>query len=146
MALAAASETKRLSRGNALSGYRSDGRSLLEGNPVDGRPGPYADEHTRNVVGLSLVQRGDVPTRIASRTGPELITSRNAAGTLRCQTGSGRREQLLSSFVYLSGNCLTPRSNIGRCILRSTQKNRLPSICCIGGCLRQRCVTVTQTH
>jgi hypothetical protein len=53
------------------------------------------------VVGLSLVQRGDVPTRIASRTGPELITSRNAAGTLRCQTGSGRREQLLSSLVYL---------------------------------------------
>jgi hypothetical protein len=39
----------------ALSGYRSDGRSLLEGHPADGRPGPRADEHARKVVGLSLV-------------------------------------------------------------------------------------------
>jgi len=42
---------------HALSGQIPGGRSLLEGHPNEGRPGPYADEHTRKVVGLSLASR-----------------------------------------------------------------------------------------
>ncbi len=51
-------------RMTALSGYRSDGRSILEGPPDEGMPGLHADEHARKVMGLSLVQRGEVPARI----------------------------------------------------------------------------------
>ena len=62
--------TKRLSGGNALSGYRSDGRSLLEGNPVEGRPGPYADEHTRQSGGAIVgpTRRCSNPNRLSDMT------------------------------------------------------------------------------
>jgi DNA invertase Pin-like site-specific DNA recombinase len=42
---------------HALSGHRPGGRSLLEGHPGERRPGPYASEHTRKVVGLFLASR-----------------------------------------------------------------------------------------
>ncbi len=38
------------------------------------------------VVGLLLVQRGHVPTRMLSRTAPQGITHWNLAGTLVCRT------------------------------------------------------------
>ncbi len=37
---------------NALLDYRPGGRSIPEGHPCEGMPGPYANEHTWNVVGL----------------------------------------------------------------------------------------------
>lgn len=61
--MAPATQAERMT---ALSGYRSDGRSILEGHPDEGMPGPHADEHARKVMGLSLVQRGEVPARIMS--------------------------------------------------------------------------------
>jgi hypothetical protein len=66
-----------------------------------------------NVEGLPLAQRSDVPTRITSRARPETITGRDARGTLTGWTVLGRWEQLLSWFVYKSGNCLTPRAEQG---------------------------------
>ena len=67
----------------ALSGYRSLGRSIQEGKPIDRMPGPYADEHTRSkVVGLALARRENVPIRIFSRALPDPITFCNVAGTV----------------------------------------------------------------
>ena len=84
----------------ALSGYKSLGRSIQEGNPVDRMPGPYADEHTRSkVVGLALVRRENVPIRIFSRASPDPITFCNVAGTAESRTESGRRKQELSKIV-----------------------------------------------
>ena len=60
-------EAEELKALDALSGYRSDGRSLPEGHPADGRPGRSADEQTRNVVRLVLAHRGKVPARMAPR-------------------------------------------------------------------------------
>ncbi len=57
------------------------GKKSVRGTPrqrLTGQAGCFA---TRKVVRLSLVQREDVPVRILSRTAPELIASRNAAGT-----------------------------------------------------------------
>ena len=87
---------------NALPGYIPGGISRLEGHPDESLPCPYANEHTRKVVGLSLAQRGKVPAQIASRARPFSITYSNLEGTGVSRTGKGRREQLcqyFSSFV-----------------------------------------------
>jgi hypothetical protein len=42
------------------------GEKPVEGHPAEA--GPQADEPARKVVGLSLVLRGHVPTRVPSRT------------------------------------------------------------------------------
>jgi len=52
-------------RGNALLGQRPGGKSLLEGHSDEGRPGPYADEHTCKVVGLLAGFKGNVPASVA---------------------------------------------------------------------------------
>src|SRR5215471_11007608 len=46
---------------HALSGQIPGGRSLLKGHPNEGRPGPYANEHTCKVVGLLAGFKGNVP-------------------------------------------------------------------------------------
>jgi len=50
---------------HALSGQIPGGRSLLEGHPNEGRPGPYANEHTCKVVGLLAGFKGNVPASLA---------------------------------------------------------------------------------
>ncbi len=81
MALAAARTHERL---NALSGYRSDGRMAGEGNPCDPAQARLQVSRHVKVVGLLLVQRGHVPTRMLSRTSSQAFTPWNAAGTLEC--------------------------------------------------------------
>jgi hypothetical protein len=48
----------------ALSGLQVGWEKHPGGTPDEGMPGPHADEHARKVIGLSLVQRGEVPARI----------------------------------------------------------------------------------
>jgi len=57
-----------------------------EGNPEDpGQARSQMSEHVK-VVGLLLVLREHVPTHMRSQTAPRVITRRNVAGTLVCQT------------------------------------------------------------
>src|SRR5215469_13009225 len=54
-----------------------------------GRPGPQAEEPARKVVGLALVQRGDVAVGSPSRTAPGSIPCRTAEATLTGRTDGG---------------------------------------------------------
>src|SRR5260221_625400 len=105
----------------ALSGYRSDGRSILEGTPLIGCQARLQMSRHVKVVGLSLVLAGHVPARVRSRTRPGEITCPNAEGTRACRTDPGQRARgckLVDNF----GQLLTPRSPI-----------HLPSCDCIYG-------------
>jgi putative transposase len=95
---------------NALSGYRSDGRSLLEGHPADGRPGRSADEQTCKVVRLVLAQRGKVPVRIASRASLPTITCLDSRGTGASWTAGRRHKRHLSRIARQFCQLWIPRN------------------------------------
>ncbi len=57
-----------------------------EGNPGDPAQARMQVSIHVKVVGLLLVQRGHVPTRMLSRTAPQIITHGNLAGTPVCRT------------------------------------------------------------
>ncbi len=63
------------------------------GTPQGSRPGPYADEHTRQGGGALAGPTGHVPARVLSRTSPDLLASQNTGGTLGRPNGEGRRER-----------------------------------------------------
>jgi hypothetical protein len=89
----------------ALSDYRSDGRSILEGHPGEGMPGPSADEQTRKVVGLLLVRWGEVSVRVISRTVPASITCWHSAETLASRTEAGRQERCCPEWSAMLDGC-----------------------------------------
>jgi hypothetical protein len=95
MALAAASTQERL---NALSGYRSDGRMAGEGNPTDPAQARMQVSIHVKVVGLLLVQRGHVPTRM------RLLDSTSSHNTLEFGRNAGVPDGLRATetaFVHL---------------------------------------------
>ncbi len=57
-----------------------------EGNPYDPVDARMQMSIHVKVVGLLLVQRGHVPTRMLSRTASHVITRQNAVGTQVCRT------------------------------------------------------------
>ncbi|HYU71953.1 MAG TPA: hypothetical protein VEL31_04665 [Ktedonobacteraceae bacterium] len=76
----------------------------MEGYPVEAGQARMRMRIHVKVVGLSLVQRGRVPTRVLSRTGPGELTCWNAEGTLAGRTDPGRRERGCLRLSAILGN------------------------------------------
>ena len=77
----------------------------MDTSPKTGWSGPRADEHARKVVGLSLIQQGEVPAWVTLRTAPGDITYRHWQVGLN-QGGENAVVQDCLRF----GQLLTPRS------------------------------------